>query len=83
MNDILIKRETKKIIDIFFKNNYTLEEKKLFINAKKKIAEQMNDKISLELAKSQIEEKNIEILNRTIMQLKVARENPRRWNTNK
>ena len=43
----------------------------------------VNERISLELAKSQIEEKNVEILNRTIMQLKVARENPRRWNTNK
>lgn len=51
MNDILIKRETKKIIDTFFKSNYTLEEKKLFINAKEKIAEQMNDKISLEVCK--------------------------------
>lgn len=51
MNDILIKREVKKIIDIFFQNNYTLEEKKIFIKAKKKIAMQMNDKISLEVCK--------------------------------
>lgn len=34
-----------------------------------------NDKITLEQAKSQIEEKNIEILNRTIMQLKIKKEN--------
>ena len=33
----------------------------------------VQEKISLELAKSQIEEKNIETLNRTIMQLKIKR----------
>lgn len=33
------------------------------------------DKITLEQAKAQIEEKNIEILNRTIMQLKIKQEN--------
>ena len=33
----------------------------------------VNDKITLEQAKSQIEEKNIETLNRTIMQLKIKR----------
>ena len=33
------------------------------------------DKITLEQAKSQIEEKNIETLNRTIMQLKIKRGN--------
>ena len=43
----------------------------------------VNDKITLELAKSQVEEKNIEILNRTIMQLKIANENGGRWNRNK
>ena len=31
----------------------------------------VQDKITLEQAKSQIEEKNIEILNRTIMQMKI------------
>ena len=35
----------------------------------------VNDKITLEQAKSQIEEKNIEVLNRTIMQLKIKKEN--------
>lgn len=35
----------------------------------------VDDKITLEQAKSQIEEKNIEILNRTIMQLKIKKEN--------
>ncbi len=35
----------------------------------------VNDKITLDQAKSQIEEKNIEILNRTIMQLKIKKEN--------
>ena len=34
----------------------------------------IEDKITLEQAKSQIEEKNIEILNRTIMQLKIKKE---------
>ncbi len=38
----------------------------------------VNDKITLEQAKSQIEEKNIEILNRTIMQLKIKKENSQR-----
>ena len=33
------------------------------------------NKISLDLAKAQIEEKNIEILNRTIMQLKIKKDN--------
>lgn len=35
----------------------------------------VNDKITLEQAKAQIEEKNIEILNRTIMQMKIRRDN--------
>ncbi len=35
----------------------------------------VNDRITLEQAKAQIEEKNIEILNRTIMQLKIKRDN--------
>ena len=35
----------------------------------------VDDKITLEQAKAQIEEKNIEILNRTIMQLKIRRGN--------
>ena len=35
----------------------------------------VNDKISLDQAKGQIEEKNIETLNRTIMQMKIKREN--------
>jgi Tfp pilus assembly pilus retraction ATPase PilT len=35
----------------------------------------VNDKITLEQAKAQIEEKNFEILNRTIMQLKIKKEN--------
>ena len=35
----------------------------------------VDDKITLDQAKSQIEEKNIEILNRTIMQLKIKKEN--------
>lgn len=35
----------------------------------------VDDKLSLETAKSQIEEKNIETLNRTIMQLKVRKNN--------
>ena len=34
----------------------------------------VNDKITLEQARSQIEEKNIESLNRTIMQLKIMRQ---------
>ncbi len=34
-----------------------------------------DDKITLDQAKSQIEEKNIEVLNRTIMQLKIKRDN--------
>ena len=33
----------------------------------------VEDKITLDQAKSQIEEKNIEILNRTIMQLKISK----------
>ena len=35
----------------------------------------VTDKITLEQAKAQIEEKNIEILNRTIMQLKIKKDN--------
>lgn len=35
----------------------------------------VDDKISLDQAKAQIEEKNIEVLNRTIMQLKIKKEN--------
>ena len=42
----------------------------------------VDDKISLELAKSQIEEKNLEILNRTIMQLKIKREGQNRMYNN-
>lgn len=38
----------------------------------------VDDKITLEQAKSQIEEKNIEILNRTIMQMKIRRVNKKR-----
>ena len=34
----------------------------------------VDDKITLEQAKAQIEEKNIEILNRTIMQLRIKKE---------
>ena len=37
----------------------------------------VDDKITLEQAKSQIEEKNIEILNRTIMQMKIRRDTRR------
>ena len=37
----------------------------------------VNDVISLDLAKAQIEEKNIETLNRTIMQLKIKRDKER------
>lgn len=39
----------------------------------------VNDRITLELAKAQIEEKNVEILNRTIMQLKSSGGNGARW----
>ena len=35
----------------------------------------VQDKITLEQAKAQIEEKNLEILNRTIMQLKIKKNN--------
>lgn len=42
----------------------------------------VNDKISLDQAKSQIEEKNIEILNRTIMQLKIKKENAKKEKAN-
>ena len=42
----------------------------------------VSERISLDLAKAQIEEKNDEILNRTIMQLKIARENIGKWNHN-
>ncbi len=38
----------------------------------------VNDRITLEQAKAQIEEKNIEILNRTIMQLKIKRDNQKK-----
>ena len=38
----------------------------------------VEDKISLDQAKAQIEEKNIETLNRTIMQLKIKRDNENR-----
>lgn len=38
----------------------------------------VNDKITLEQAKSQIEEKNIEVLNRTIMQLRIKNEKIRK-----
>ena len=34
----------------------------------------VNDKITLDQAKSQIEEKNLEILNRTIMQMKIRKD---------
>ena len=34
----------------------------------------VDDKITLDQAKAQIEEKNIEILNRTIMQLRIKRD---------
>ena len=42
----------------------------------------VDDKITLEQAKAQIEEKNIEVLNRTIMQLKIKRDNERKAKTN-
>ena len=42
----------------------------------------VDDRITLEQAKSQIQEKNIEVLNRTIMQLKIKRENQMRRNMN-
>ena len=35
----------------------------------------VDDRITLDQAKAQIEEKNIEILNRTIMQLKIKKGN--------
>ena len=38
----------------------------------------VDDKITLEQAKAQIEEKNLEILNRTIMQLKIKRDNQKK-----
>ncbi len=38
----------------------------------------VDDKITLDQAKSQIEEKNIEVLNRTIMQLKIKRDSQNR-----
>ena len=38
----------------------------------------VDDKITLDQAKSQIEEKNLEILNRTIMQLKIKKQNSNR-----
>lgn len=41
----------KKITQIFLDNNYSLEEKKIFINAKKKISEKINNLISLEVCK--------------------------------
>ena len=34
----------------------------------------VDDRITLEQAKSQIEEKNIEVLNRTIMQLRIKKD---------
>ena len=37
----------------------------------------VEDKITLEQAKSQIEEKNLETLNRTIMQLKIKKQGRR------
>lgn len=37
----------------------------------------VNDRITLEQAKAQIEEKNIEVLNRTIMQMKIRRDSNR------
>ena len=40
----------------------------------------VNDVITLEQAKSQIEEKNIETLNRTIMQLKIRRDKEHKIN---
>ena len=40
----------------------------------------VQDKITLEQAKSQIEEKNIEVLNRTIMQLKIKNDARNRMN---
>ena len=42
----------------------------------------VNDRITLDQAKAQIEEKNIEILNRTIMQLKIKRDNQLKAKTN-
>ena len=38
----------------------------------------VDEKLSLDLVKAQIEEKNLEILNRTIMQLKINKENQRK-----
>ena len=38
----------------------------------------VDDVITLEQAKAQIEEKNIETLNRTIMQLKIKKQNANR-----
>ena len=42
----------------------------------------VNDKITLEQAKAQIEEKNIEVLNRTIMQLKIKKDNQNKARSN-
>ena len=42
----------------------------------------VNDKINLEQSKAQIEEKNIEVLNRTIMQLKIKKDNQNKARSN-
>ncbi len=42
----------------------------------------VQDKITLDQAKSQIEEKNIEVLNRTIMQLKIKKDNQEKAQVN-
>ena len=42
----------------------------------------VDDKLTLDLVKAQIEEKNLEILNRTIMQLKINKENKRKMSNN-
>ena len=43
MNSIIVKREKIKIKEIFKKNNYSLEEKIIFLEAQKELATALND----------------------------------------
>ena len=51
MKEITIKIEIKKMKELFQKNNYSLKDIKLFLEAKKIMAESLNDEVLLETCK--------------------------------
>lgn len=58
MNKVVINREIKRIKELFKKNNYNTKQKLLFLEAKIKIAEALNDENLLSAYKIIIKEIN-------------------------